>query len=134
MAGHPHTVLVVDDDAEIRSAVVGILRRAGYTVLEAGDGSEALAVANQSRPDLVLLDMNLPGKDGVQIAREFKGIPLLAPVPLVALSAGRHPSVRQRALEAGCAVYLTKPCPAVALRKVIAATLGEARASLDAGS
>ena len=123
MATRAQRVLVVDDDLEIRSLVAGTLRRDGYTVVEAGDGPEALDVARRLIPDLVLLDMTLPGMDGVEVARQLKANPLLSAVPVVALSALTHRAVRERALAAGCAQYLTKPCPPAALRDVVAQTL-----------
>jgi CheY-like chemotaxis protein len=124
-------VLVVDDDAEIRSLVARTLRRDGYTVVEAGDGLEALDVAGRLLPDLVVLDMTLPGIDGVEVARQLKAHPVLASVPVVALSALTQQAARDRALAAGCAHYLTKPCPPAALRDVVARTLAVMAARRD---
>lgn len=123
MTTREQRVLVVDDDMEIRGLVAGTLRRDGYTVVEAGDGLEALDVAARLLPDLVVLDMTLPGMDGVEVARKLKATPTLAAVPVVALSALTQQTVRDRALAAGCAHYLTKPCPPAALRDVVARTL-----------
>jgi len=123
MTTREQRVLVVDDDTEIRSLVAGTLRRDGYTVFEVGDGLEALEVARRLLPDLVLLDMTLPGMDGVEVARQLKANPALASVPVVALSALTQEAVRERALAAGCAHYLTKPCAPAALRDVVAQTL-----------
>jgi CheY-like chemotaxis protein len=116
-------VLIVDDDPELRGLVARTLRSDGYTVVEAGDGLEALDVARRLLPDLVLLDMTLPGMDGVEVARQLKATPMLAGVPVVALSALTQQAVRDRALAAGCARYLTKPCPPGALRDVVAQML-----------
>jgi CheY-like chemotaxis protein len=123
MATREHRVLVVDDDTEIRELVAGTLRRDGYTVVEAGDGPAALDAARKLLPDLVLLDMTLPGMDGVEVARRLKAIPILAAIPVLALSALTQQAVRDRALAAGCARYLTKPCPPAALRDAVAQTL-----------
>ncbi|HEY8516375.1 MAG TPA: response regulator [Candidatus Binatia bacterium] len=123
MTTRQQRVLVVDDDREMRGVVAGTLRRVGYTVLEAGDGPEALDVATRTPPDLVLVDMTLPGMDGVEVTRQLKAMPTLAAVPVVALSALTQSVVRDRALAAGCAHYLTKPCPPSALRDVVAQTL-----------
>ena len=123
---HP-TVLVVDDDQEIRHLVMDVLRRAGYRVMEAGDGAEALAVVAETRPDIVLLDMTMPGgMDGAAVAREMCLRFAESPIPLVALSGGRDPSDRRRALDAGCSLYLTKPCAPARLRKVVATMLRQA--------
>jgi CheY-like chemotaxis protein len=110
--------------------VAGTLRRDGYIVLEAADGREALDVAGRLVPDLVLLDMTLPGMDGVEVARRMKANPLLSSVPVVALSALTHRAVRERALAAGCTQYLTKPCPPAALRDVVAQTLASSLSNL----
>jgi CheY-like chemotaxis protein len=123
MAAREQRVLVVDDDSEVRGLVAATLRRDGYAVVEAGDGLEALDAAHRLIPDLVLLDMTLPGMDGVEVARLLKATPTLSGVPVVALSALTHRAVRERALAAGCAHYLTKPCPPAALRNVVAQTL-----------
>jgi CheY-like chemotaxis protein len=126
MATREQRVLVVDDDCEIRGLVAGTLRRDGYTVVEAGDGPEALDVAVRLVPDLVLLDMTLPGMNGVEVARKLKATPLLAMVPVVAFSALTQETVQQQALAAGCTRYLIKPCPPGALRDVVAQTLAAA--------
>lgn len=123
MATREQRVLVVDDDSEIRGIVAGTLRRDGYTVMEAGDGPTALDAASKLIPDLVLLDMTLPGMDGVEVARRLKATPLLAAIPVLALSALTQQAVRDRALAAGCERYLTKPCPPAALRDAVAQTL-----------
>jgi CheY-like chemotaxis protein len=132
MATREQRVLIVDDDREIRGIVAGTLRRDGYTVVEAGDGPEALDVALRLVPDLVLLDMTLPGMDGVEVARQLKATPLLAAIPVVALSALTQETMQQRALAAGCTRYLTKPCPPAALRDAIAQTLAALPARGDA--
>jgi len=127
MATREQRVLVVDDDSEVRGLVAGALRRDGYTVLEAGDGPAALDAAQRLLPDLVLLDMTLPGMDGVEVARRLKASPMLAGIPVLALSALTQSAVRDRALAAGCARYLTKPCPPAALRDAVAQTLAGSR-------
>ncbi len=127
MATREQRVLVVDDDSELREIVAGTLRRDGYTVMEAGDGPTALDTASKVRPDLVVLDMTLPGMDGVEVARRLKATPMLAAIPVVALSALTQQTVRERALAAGCERYLTKPCPPAALRDAVAETLAAVR-------
>ncbi len=123
MTTREHRVLVVDDDPEMRALVAMALRRDGYTVLEAGDGRQALDVATRSIPHLVLVDITLPGMDGVEVTRQLKATKDLALVPVVALSALREQAVRDRALAAGCAHFLTKPCPTSTLRDVVAEML-----------
>jgi two-component system cell cycle response regulator DivK len=119
-------VLVVDDNEETRWLVADVLKRAGYVVLEAGDGQLALDIAQRNHPDLVLLDMTLPGMDGLEVTKRFKSNSALAAIPLVALSARRQPIDREQALSAGCARYVTKPCPPAMLRDVVASALAAA--------
>jgi CheY-like chemotaxis protein len=123
MTTREQRVLVIDDDREMRGVVAGTLRRDGYTVIEACDGREALDVVASTVPDLVLVDITLPGMDGVEVTRRLKERPALANVPVVALSALTQQAVRDRALAAGCERYLTKPCPPAALRDVVAQML-----------
>ena len=113
------TVLVVDDDSEIRHLVKGVLDRAGYDVLEAGDGLSAVEIAAADRPDLVLLDMSMPGRDGLWVASEIRSRNGDESPVMVALSARHQPNDRVRALEAGCSLFLSKPCPPSRLRDTI---------------
>ena len=125
------TVLVVDDDSEIRQAVMDVLQRAGYQVAEACDGPAAVERALELKPDLVFLDMTMPGgMDGADVAAELRRREAVARTPLVALSAGREPEDRERALQAGCNIYLTKPCAPARIREVVQTMLGK-RGELD---
>ncbi len=124
------TVLVIDDDAEVRGLVAGLLKRSGYSVLEAGSGSEGIRRAEEACPDLVLLDMAMPDLDGLQVARAIRSKASLAETPVVALTARHLASDRRRALEAGCSHFLTKPCPPAELRAAIDGILGLPRASV----
>jgi len=117
------TVLVVDDNDETRWLVSDVLKRAGYVVLEAGDGPQALEIAEHDHPDLVLLDMSLPGMDGVEVTKRFKANAALAAIPLIALTARRQSIDREQALAAGCSLYVTKPCRPAELRDLVASAL-----------
>ncbi|HAC80468.1 MAG TPA: hypothetical protein DCG06_09245 [Deltaproteobacteria bacterium] len=127
------TVLVVDDDSEIRHLVKGVLDRAGYDVLEACDGRSAVEIAGADRPDLVLLDMSMPERDGLWVASEIRSRNGADSPVMVALSARHQPSDRERALEAGCSLFLSKPCPPSRLRDTIK-TLLAGRPSEGPGS
>jgi two-component system cell cycle response regulator DivK len=83
--------------------------RAGFTVITAEDGAAALDEMRANAPDAVLLDMNLPVKDGWTVASEAKQDPALAPIPIIALTAHAMEADRQKALSAGCDDYATKP-------------------------
>jgi two-component system cell cycle response regulator DivK len=102
-------VLLVEDREDNRVLARKLLTRAGFRVVEAIDGQEALAQAAACRPDLILLDMSLPTVDGWTVARTLRQSPDFATVPIVALTAHAMDGDRERVLEAGCDEYLTKP-------------------------
>ncbi len=104
-----NTVLLVEDNEMNRDMLSRRLEKRGMKVICATDGAEALRIASDSRPDVVLLDLNLPVLDGWEVTRRLKGDPLTASIPVLALTAYGTPSERRRALEAGCDEYETKP-------------------------
>ncbi|MFI1438988.1 response regulator transcription factor [Streptomyces fructofermentans] len=99
-------VLVVDDDPTVAEVVAGYLTRAGYTVDRAEDGPSALARAAAHRPDLVVLDLMLPGMDGLEVCRRIRG---RGPVPVIMLTARGDEDDRILGLEVGADDYVTKP-------------------------
>ncbi|MFK4101161.1 response regulator transcription factor [Streptomyces sp. NPDC019531] len=99
-------VLVVDDDPTVAEVVSGYLDRAGYAVDRAGDGPDALARAAAHRPDLVVLDLMLPGMDGLEVCRRMRGN---GPVPVIMLTARGDEDDRILGLEVGADDYVTKP-------------------------
>ncbi|WP_020144116.1 response regulator transcription factor [Terracoccus sp. 273MFTsu3.1] len=101
------TVLVVDDDPTLREVVSGYLTRAGLDVLEAQDGREALSVARDRSPDLVVLDLTLPGLDGLEVFRTLRAE--RGDLPVVMLTARGEESDRVLGLEIGADDYVTKP-------------------------
>jgi two-component system alkaline phosphatase synthesis response regulator PhoP len=100
------SVLVVEDDPRIAQIVQDYLRHAGFSVLITGDGTAALALARDRRPDLVVLDLGLPGIDGIEVAR---GLRRESQVPLIMLTARVEESDRLLGLEVGADDYVTKP-------------------------
>ncbi len=102
-------VLVVEDNTRGRQLVVAILAAAGYSVLEAEDGVGLLERVRRERPDLILLDLQLPGVDGLTLARQLRADPDTQRIPLLATTAYAHPEDQARALEVGFDGYLTKP-------------------------
>jgi DNA-binding response OmpR family regulator len=105
MAGVPK-VLVVDDAPDIVRLTRDFLEHAGFTVLTAGNGDDALRVARQQRPDLIVLDLGLPGRDGLDVTRELRKD---SNVPIVMLTARTEESDKIVGLELGADDYLTKP-------------------------
>jgi CheY-like chemotaxis protein len=104
------TVLVADDDRTTRFILRQILRRDfGATVVEAEDGVQTIAALGDREFDLVLLDLHMPRLDGIGVLKATRGIPRLAAMPVVILSADRDEAHVRQALELGVLGYLTKP-------------------------
>jgi len=102
-------VLIVDDVAANRDLIDGLLEGHGYDVVQAGDGSEALAAVRDRQPDVVLLDIDMPIMDGITVCRTIKGDPPTRLVPVVLITAASDRETRIRGLEAGADDFLTKP-------------------------
>jgi len=102
-------VLVVEDNPLNMKLVRTLLQLEGYEVLEASTGEEAVSAAVEGLPDLILMDVQLPGIDGLQACMCLKGDPRTSTIPVVALTSYAMPGDDKKALEAGCAGYITKP-------------------------
>jgi len=110
----PEKILVVDDEPALRETVSYNLERQGYAVLAAGDGREAIALARQEHPDLIILDLMLPGMDGLEVCRVLRQE---SNVPILMLTARAEEVDRVVGLEIGADDYLTKP---FAMRELLA--------------
>ncbi|MGZ8843213.1 MAG: response regulator [Pyrinomonadaceae bacterium] len=102
-------LLVVEDFEDSRFMLRRLLEIAGYSVLEASDGEQAVELAVQKRPALILMDLSLPKLDGLAATRKVRQHQTMGTVPIVAVSAHDAPESRIEALEAGCDEYVTKP-------------------------
>jgi CheY-like chemotaxis protein len=102
-------ILIVEDNEMNRDMLSRRLERRGYEVILAMDGRLGLAVARSESPDLILMDMSLPEIDGWEVARRLKSDDTTRSIPVIALTAHAMTSDRQKALEAGCDDYDTKP-------------------------
>ena len=102
-------VLLVEDNLHNRRIFSGVLQHFGFAVVEAVNGAEAVELARQRRPDLILMDLSLPVLDGWAATRQIKDTPELASTPIIALTAHAMPDDEERAREAGCDGYLAKP-------------------------
>jgi two-component system, cell cycle response regulator DivK len=119
-------VLIIEDNPDARRLVCYVLRRHGYDVLEAGSGEEALEMAGEDLPAFVLLDINLPGIDGLETARRLRSLGGgWASVPIIALTAVSMRGEREKILAAGCNDYLEKPYDPLQLIQQIRAIVGE---------
>lgn len=103
------TILIVEDDALLRDAFKLLLEDAGYQVLEAGTAADALGVAEEKLPALVLLDLGLPDRPGLEVVRSLRADPDLRDTPVIALTGRVGESEKQACLDAGCDRYLAKP-------------------------
>lgn len=119
-----HTILVVEDNPLNRELVVDLLEAAGYAVLEAAEGVDLLERVKAGQPALILLDLQLPGLDGVTLARQLKGDPATRAIPVLAMTAYARVEDQQRAMAAGCDGYLRKPIDTQALLQTVARHLG----------
>jgi len=102
-------ILVVEDNADNMTLITDVLHSLSYTVLSAKDGEEGVKAAQTEKPDLILMDLSLPRMDGWTAARTIKSEPALAEIPIIALTAHAMSGDRERALEAGCSDYISKP-------------------------
>lgn len=102
-------ILVVEDNRDNMILIVDILSSFDYEVLQATDGEQGVEMANAEKPDLILMDLSLPRMDGWTATRYIKANPELKQIPIIALTAHAMVGDRERALEAGCDEYISKP-------------------------
>ena len=102
-------ILLVEDNDANREMLSRRLKRRGYVVIDAADGQQAVETAQSARPDLILMDMSLPVMDGWEATRRIKDDPALKHIPIVGLTAHAMVGDREKALQAGCNEYATKP-------------------------
>ena len=112
-------ILVVDDNEAGQLLVSVVLNLAGFQVDTAGSSEEVMERLHQRPPDLILMDVQLPGQDGLALTRRLKGDPATAAIPIVALSAYAMASDRDQAIAAGCIGYITKPIDTRAFGKQV---------------
>lgn len=124
-----NTVLIVEDTPDTRSIMRLMLEFAGYRVLEAENGIEAVEVALDERPDAILMDMSLPGIDGCQATRLIREQPGLRTVPIIACTAYNRWAWRGKAIVAGCTDFITKPLDPEGLTSVLSRYLTAAHSS-----
>lgn len=128
----PKKILIVDDNVDSRELVVKVLKARGYQTIEAVDGEDALEKAIEQRPDLILMDRALPKIDGYEVTRRLKSQEEFKDTPIVALTAHAMRGDREKALEAGCEGYISKPINVRALPEQIRPYLqGKKERSLD---
>jgi CheY-like chemotaxis protein len=109
-------ILIVDDKATSRELLRTVLEKQGYAIIEASNGEEALDKTRLEGPDLILLDLQMPVRNGYEVLAELRKEPAYAKLPIIALTASAMQGDRERALAAGFTSYLTKPVALAVLR------------------
>ena len=126
-------ILVVEDNEMNRDMLTRRLERRGYDVIVSGDGEEGISKVQSDRPDLVLMDMDLPILDGWEATRRLKAAAETQAIPIIALTAHAMAGDRERALEAGCDDYDTKPVEFARLINKIEAQLAKPGVDKEVG-
>lgn len=112
-------ILVVEDQEDNRKIVRDLVTANGYELVEAATGEEGLEMATRERPDLILMDIQLPGMDGYEVTRRIKANPALKKIPVIAVTSYALSGDDQKAFSAGCDGYVTKPfSPRLLLAKI----------------
>lgn len=121
----PKKILVVDDEERVREMLSFRLKLFGYQVVEASNGQEALDVAAREKPDLVLLDIMMPGLDGFQVCSRLRRNEATKDIPVVVLTAKADAKDVTRAVNSGASDYVVKPYDPMVLQRKVARNLGE---------
>ena len=117
------TILVAEDRDTSRELARTLLEHSGYSVLEAADGEEAVRLARQHMPDLLLVDLQMPGKNGFEVLHELRSEDRFKSTPIVALTASAMMGDKDKALLEGFTAYLTKPLSLSSVRRELARLL-----------
>ena len=126
-------ILIADDNRASRELIRAILKPVHCVIIEASHGQQALDLLRQEQPDLVLLDVDMPGMDGLTVVKRIRQDAALADLPVVALTAFAMEGDSERGLAAGFTAYLTKPVRAAALRRQVQELLAAAPEGEDDG-
>ncbi|HXE81975.1 MAG TPA: response regulator transcription factor [Gemmatimonadales bacterium] len=121
----PKKILVVEDDADQRLAISIRLKANKYAPIFAGDGVSAIAAAQREHPDLIVLDLGLPGGDGFTVLDRMRTIPRLAGIPIIVLTARDPKTARERTLDLGASGFFEKPVDSAEFLAAIHAALGD---------
>lgn len=118
------TILIIDDDAAARRMMRRALERRGFAIAEASDGTSGLSAIREVCPDLVLLDLRMPGElSGLDVVTAVRADVHLHAIPLIVVSASAHDAMRAQTLQAGCAAFVEKPVDFIELERTIAQAL-----------
>lgn len=120
----PAHILMIDDEDVIARMFAGYLASHGFRVSTANDGPSGLAVGRRDEPDLIILDIMMPGMDGYEVCRRIRDDAILREIPVILLTALRDPSLSQKAFQAGADLALAKPIEPSRLRSLLNVALG----------
>ncbi len=109
MSQSPKTILIADDEVYMLRLLDATLRKGRYRVLQVRNGTEAVAAAEKERPDLIVMDVMMPGLDGLSAVHQLKQSEVTAKIPVIVLSSKGHALTKVEAERAGAALFLTKP-------------------------
>ena len=118
-------ILVVEDQEDLRGILHDLLTGSGYEVSEAADGQAGVEITRSERPDLVLMDIQLPVIDGYEATRQIKTDPNVKATPVIAVSSYAMKGDEEKARAAGCDDYVTKPYSPIQLLRIIRGFLGD---------
>lgn len=124
MAGEP--ILVVDDNPTNLKLIRVLLKAEGYEVRTSADATEALAILESFKPRVILMDLQLPGMDGLELTRHIKAEPKTCTIPVIALTAYAMKGDEEKAKAAGCSAYLAKPFDSRSLLQLLTMHVGPA--------
>jgi two-component system, cell cycle response regulator DivK len=117
-------ILVVEDQEDLRGILRDLLTSSGYEMLEAADGQAGVDKAKAEKPDLILMDIQMPVMDGYDATRQIKADPDLKPIPIVAVSSFAMKGDEEKARASGCDHYITKPYSPMQLLKTVRGLVG----------
>ncbi len=116
-------ILIVEDNPQNMRLFEMVLRAENYTLLKATDGEEALDIAMRERPDLIIMDIQLPKINGLEVTRKLKNTQAFSHIPIIAITAYAMKGDKERVIDAGCDAYLSKPINTRELPEIIAEML-----------
>ena len=126
----PEKILIAEDNPQNMRLVEMTLRNRDYTLLRATDGREALDIARRELPDLIIMDIRLPGISGLEVTRKIRENPATSRIPIIGMTAYAMKGDREKLMEAGCDAYLSKPINTRELPGVITVMLSRQKSHL----
>lgn len=124
MESHKKTVLIIEDEADAAELFAEMMRVSGFRVVKTSSSAPAIALMAAEKPDVVLLDIMMPGISGLDILRQMRRDPALVNIPVVVVSAKSMPTDIKHGMEAGASTYLTKPVGFFDLKEAVERALG----------